>query len=125
MKATFLTLPLAAALGVGLAGPAAGQGAIRVVRAQMPVRLAAPTPSYPDELKRARIEGIVIVEARIDTTGMVELASVKVIESPDLRFDEPAKEFVLKSRYRPARVDGRSIPMYVRVPVLFDLRPWR
>ncbi|MSR06123.1 MAG: TonB family protein [Gemmatimonadetes bacterium] len=62
----------------------------------MPVRISAATPAYPDELKRARLEGTVIVEARIDSTGKVEPSSVNVVESPDLRFDEPAREFVLR-----------------------------
>lgn len=114
---------LTAAVCLGAAAPALGQGAIiRADKAQAPIRISAPISRYPDELWRAQIQGTVIVEARIDSTGQVEAASLRIVESPDPRFNQAAKDYVAKSRYRPGRAGGKRVAMVVRVPVLFDLR---
>jgi len=121
MNRLFRVVPLAAALGIMVAGPALAQGALRIAKDEAPTRTWAPEARYPDELRRTRLQGTVIVEAKIDSTGRVDTATVRVVESPDPRFNEPAKEFVVRSRYRAGRVEGKRVAMFVRVPVLFDL----
>lgn len=127
MKGMFRGVSLAAVC-LAAAGPALGQehravgGAIILAdKAQAPIRISAPITRYPDELWRARVQGTVIVEARIDSTGRVEAGSLRIVESPDPRFDQAAKDYVAKSRYRPGRAGGKRVAMVVRVPVLFDL----
>src|SRR5258705_459570 len=122
MKRMLEGFSLAALLCLGLAVPAHGQvGTIRVARTDPPVRVSIPSTRYPEELRRQQLQGTVMVEARVDSTGFVEPASVRVLESPDARFNEAAKEFVLRSRYRPGRAEGKRVAMFVRVPVTFDL----
>ena len=125
MKVVLQAVTLALVIGGIVAGPAAGQEAMRIARVRGPVRVSAPKVEYPDQLKQERIQGTVIVEARVDTTGVVDPESIAIVESPDIRFNDQARDFVLKSRFAPARADGKKIPMYVRVPVVFDLRGWR
>lgn len=120
MKGMFRTVSVTAALLLGVAASAMGQ-ALLVAKSQAPIRLSAPFTRYPDELRRSQIEGSVVVEARIDSTGRVETGSLRIVETSDPRFDEAAKEYVTNSRYRPARVDGRRVAMSIRVPVKFDL----
>lgn len=122
MNRMFRRIGVIAALSVGVAAQAMAQHAIRVVKDEGPVRISAPASTqYPDELRRRGVEGTVIVEAKIDSTGRADIASMRVIESADPRFDQAAKEFVARSRYRPGRSEGRRVSMYIRVPVRFDL----
>jgi TonB family protein len=120
MKGMLRAVSVTGALLLSVAASAMGQ-ALQVAKSQAPIRLSAPSTRYPDDLRRSRIEGSVLVEARIDSTGRVEAASLRIVETSDPRFDEAAREFVANSRYRPARVDGHRVAMFIRVPVTFDL----
>lgn len=86
---------------------------------EKPVLVSAPRLTYPESLQRAGIEGRVIVQAIIDTLGRAEPATVKVVLSPNPGFDEPARSYVLKAVFRPARVHGRAVRVLVQVPVNF------
>src|SRR5437773_2407477 len=68
------------------------------------------------------IEGRVMVQAIIDTTGRVEPNSVRVAESANPGFDQPAKVVVLKSLYRPGRVYGRAVRVLVAIPIDFKIQ---
>jgi len=88
---------------------------------EKPERLAGPQPVYPPLLQQAGIQGVVRVEAIIDTTGRVEPNSVRVVESPNPGFDQAAKTVVLKSLYRPARVYGRAVRVLIQQPINFQI----
>ena len=89
------------------------------VMRQAPERLQGPSPVYPPLLLQAGIQGVVIVEAIIDTAGRVEPKSVRIVESPHPGFDQRAKEVVLSSVYRPGRVNGKAVRVMIRQPVSF------
>jgi TonB family protein len=72
-------------------------------------------------LRQAGIQGRVVVQAIIDTTGRAEPSSVKVIQSPNPGFDLAAKTAVLKALFRPARVHGRAVRVLVNIPYDFKL----
>jgi TonB family protein len=76
---------------------------------------------YPPLLQQAGIQGVVKVEAIIDTTGHVEPNSVRVVESPNPGFDQAAKTVVLKSLYRPARVYGKAVRVLIQQPINFQI----
>ena len=88
---------------------------------EKPERLAGPQPVYPPLLQQAGIQGVVRVEAIIDTTGRVEPNSVRVVESPNPGFDQAAKTVVLKSLYRPARVYGKAVRVLIQQPINFQI----
>jgi TonB family protein len=88
---------------------------------EKPERLAGPQPVYPPLLQQAGIQGVVKVEAIIDTTGHVEPNSVRVVESPNPGFDQAAKTVVLKSLYRPARVYGKAVRVLIQQPINFQI----
>ena len=91
------------------------------VMQEKPERLAGPQPVYPPLLHQAGIQGVVKVEAIIDTTGHVEPNSVRVVESPNPGFDQAAKTVVLKSLYRPARVYGKAVRVLIQQPINFQI----
>jgi protein TonB len=111
---------LAAAGGPPSPAPAAPMD-VRTVEEQ-PVLLSHPAPAYPDLLRSAGIEGRVVVEAVLDTTGRVERGSVRIVSSSHALFVPEASALVLGSRYRPARFGGMPVRVRIQVPVQFVLR---
>jgi len=88
---------------------------------EKPALLSAPPPVYPALLKQAGIQGRVILRAVIDTTGRVEPASVRIMKSPNPAFDQPTKDWVLKALFRPARLHGRGVRVFISLPVDYAL----
>jgi periplasmic protein TonB len=86
-----------------------------------PELLSGPPPVYPELLRQAGIQGVVLVQAVVDTTGRVEPNSVKIIQSANPGFDAPAKQQILKSLFRPGRSYGRAVRVLVQLPINFSL----
>lgn len=85
-----------------------------------PVRLRRVDPIYPEEAKKAGIEGTVILGATIDGEGKV--TDVKVLESvPGL--DQAATDALKQWRYAPVRVGGQPVIYAFTVSVRFALKP--
>lgn len=77
-------------------------------------------PTYPQAAREAGIEGIVILEATIDTDGSV--ANVRVLRSiPDL--DQAAINAIRQWRYEPTRLNGEPVAVMMTVTVSFSLTP--
>jgi protein TonB len=76
-------------------------------------------PSYPEAARKARMEGVVILEAIITATGSVE--DVKVLKSVNPLLDAAASRAVSQWRYRPATLNGRAVRVYLTVTVTFNL----
>ncbi len=106
--------------GIGT-GVAPDQVFMESVVEERPEVLSGPQPQYPDLLRQAGIQGRVIVQAIIDTSGRAEPPSVKVIQSPNPGFDQPAKTYVLRALFRPARVHGRAVRVLVNLPIDFKI----
>ena len=114
--------------GVGVEGgvatgivPGADQVLSVDVVQEKPERLSGPQPQYPPLLQQAGIEGRVMVQAIVDTSGRIEPNSVRVVESANPGFDVPAKNAVLKSLFRPGRVYGRAVRVLVAIPIDFKI----
>ena len=90
---------------------------------QPPEMIAHPAARYPELLRQAGVEGVVVVEAVVDTLGRVESGSVRIVRSTNPLFDGPAREVVAGSRFRPGRVNGRPVRVLVTVPVAFEVSP--
>lgn len=87
-----------------------------------PEVLTGPLPTYPEFLRRAGVEGEVVLEALVDTTGRVQAASIAVIAATNPGFIAPARQALLATLFRPAQVGGRPVRMLVRVPFAFTMR---
>jgi protein TonB len=89
---------------------------------ERPSLLAAPPPPYPDILKRAGIQGRVLLSAIVDTTGRVEPNSIQIVNSPNPGFDVPARSWVLKALFRPARLHGQAVRVHVTLPIDYAIK---
>lgn len=88
---------------------------------EKPERLAGPQPVYPPLLQQAGIEGTVIVRAIIDTMGRVEPNSLKIMRTANPGFNQSAKQTVLKSLFRPARVYGKAVRVLIELPITYHI----
>lgn len=87
-----------------------------------PEVLTGPLPVYPELLRQAGVQGQVLLEAVVDTTGRVRAASISVVFATNPKFVAPARQALLATLFRPGRVGGRPVSMLVRVPFSFAIR---
>jgi len=85
--------------------------------------LHQPSPRYPPALQLAGIEGRVLVEFIIDTTGHLEPGSAKVLASTHRGFEPAALETLERSLFRPARIAGRAVRQRNLQAIGFRIRP--
>ncbi|HSF18254.1 MAG TPA: TonB family protein [Vicinamibacteria bacterium] len=83
-----------------------------------PKKLKDVRPEYPTTARAARVEGVVILEAVIDSRGVV--TDVRVLQSVPL-LDEAAVEAVKQWRYEATRLNGISVPVVMTVTLNFGL----
>ena len=89
---------------------------------ERPERLSGPLPRYPEMLRQAGIEGFVLLEFIIDTTGRVEDGSVNVLQSTNRAFEGPARDVIRRSLYRPGRVRGSAVRVLVSQQIGFTIQ---
>jgi len=87
---------------------------------KQPVLQKKVEPPYPEIARRARIQGVVILEAVITKTGSVE--EVKVLRSLNPVLDQAAVNAVKQWKYQPAMLNGKPVKVYFTVTVNFTLR---
>ncbi len=85
---------------------------------EMPLVISEIRPVYPKEAKDNRLEGSVALDVLIDELGNVRLVSV--IEGADI-FRAGAIEAMRKFKFKPARVDGKSVAVRIRYTLNFKL----
>lgn len=108
--------------GTGSPDAGAGDAVGALFGAAGPEVLAGPRPAYPELLRQAGIEGRVVLEAVVDSTGRVLPASVAVVFASNPGFAEPARQSLVGTLFRPARVNGRAVATLVRVPFAFFIQ---
>jgi len=88
---------------------------------QKPALISAPPLTYPSLLREAGISGRVVLQAVIDTTGRAEPGSIKVLQSTSPAFEPPAKQWIQKASFRPARMSGRAVRVIVNQELDYTL----
>ena len=83
-----------------------------------PRKVSTVDPVYPAAARAARIEGIVIIEATIDTEGRVQ--STTVLKSIPL-LDRAAMDAVRQWRFTPTLLNGAAVSVILTVTVNFSL----
>jgi protein TonB len=94
---------------------------LEAVVEERPERISSPPARYPDILRQAGIEGRVLMEVVIDTSGHAERGSIRVLQSSHQLFDGPAREVVQGSLFSPGRIQGRAVRVRVQVPINFTI----
>ena len=87
---------------------------------QAPVRVHYIEPRYPEVARKARVQGVVIVQAIVNEDGLVD--NVRVLRGLGMGLDQAAVDAVKQWRFRPATLHGRPVPVYYNLTVNFQLQ---
>jgi protein TonB len=79
------------------------------------------TLRYPDMLRSANVEGEVLAQFVVDTTGRVEANSIKILKSSHDLFTNAVQQALRSARYYPAEIGGRKVKQLVQQPFNFTL----
>ncbi len=105
--------------GRAVGGGVAGRPPVRVGGAlNAPKQIRHVAPVYPQEARRAQVQGTVTLEVEIDARGQVSRA--RVLRSIPL-LDAAAVAAVLQWRYAPTLLNGGPVPVIMTVTVNFRL----
>ncbi len=111
------------------AGVVGGTGPVEItgeeylqVEVDDPPRMISSGPQrFPPAMQAAGIQGRVVLEFVVDTSGHAEPNSFKVLSSSHKAFEEPAKEMILKSVFKPGRVRGQAVRTRVQQIINFSI----
>lgn len=77
-------------------------------------------PRYPELDRRARSQGVVVVEAVIDEQGRVR--NVTILRGLSRGLDQATIDAVSRWRFKPATLDGRPVKIYYSLTVNFKVQ---
>lgn len=79
-------------------------------------------PIYPTELRDAGTTGKVIAQFVVDTTGLAQESTFKVLESDHALFTAAVRAALPQMRFIPARVGGKKVRQLMQQPFTFDIK---
>jgi periplasmic protein TonB len=85
-----------------------------------PEKIVAPPPVYTEIARKARVQGVVIVQATIDKQGNV--TNVKVLKGLPMGLDNAAVDAVRKWKFKPSVLNGKPVAVYYNLTVNFQLQ---
>jgi TonB family protein len=103
----------------GQASGFGSDGALRVGgNIKPPVKIRNVNPEYPADAQANKVQGVVILEAKIDAAGNVE--DVRVMRSIPM-LDEAAVAAVKQWQFTPTLMNGQAVPVIMTTTVNFTL----
>ncbi len=85
-----------------------------------PKKISGPNPVYPEAARRARIQGVVVLECIIGKDGVVK--DSKVLRGLPLGLTEAAVDAVRKWRFEPSTLNGKPVEVLYILTVRFNLQ---
>jgi protein TonB len=86
---------------------------------QKPVKVSSPAPQYTEIARKARIQGVVIVQAIIDKDGNV--TNAKILKGLPMGLDVEAVKAIKRWTFKPATLNGKPVDVYFNLTVNFRL----
>lgn len=84
--------------------------------------VASGTPRYPESLRRAGVDGRVLVRFVVDTLGNIDMGSVQVLASTHDLFTRAVRDALGNFRFRPAEARGHRVQAMAEMPFEFQIR---
>jgi periplasmic protein TonB len=78
-------------------------------------------PRYPDILRSAGVEGEVLAQFVVDTTGRAERGNIKILRSSHDLFAQAVTNALPNMKFIPAEVGGRKVKQLVQQPFTFQI----
>ena len=79
------------------------------------------SPRYPDMLRQAGVEGEVLAQFVVDTTGKAEAGSLKILKSSHDMFVQSVRNALPQMKFIPAEVGGKKVKQLVQQPFTFSI----
>jgi hypothetical protein len=84
---------------------------------------ASSAPAYPPYLEETHVEGFVIAEYVVDTTGLADSATLHIDIASHPAFVESLRAALPGMRFEPATLNGHKVRQRVRQEFVFQLGP--
>lgn len=78
-------------------------------------------PKYPEALKVAKVSGEVLAQYIVDTTGVADTRTFKVLKSDHQEFVDAVKQALPNMRFTPAEIGGHKVKQLVQQPFTFAI----
>ncbi len=85
-----------------------------------PERIGGPNPQYPEAARRARIQGVVVLECTIGKDGTV--TEVNILRGLPLGLTESAVDAVKRWKFKPSTLNGKPVEVLYILTVRFNLQ---
>lgn len=85
-----------------------------------PTAISRIDPQYTEIARKARIEGIVVIEAVIDRNG--DVTDARILKPLPMGLADAALEAVKRWKFKPGTLNGQPVPVYYNLTVTFRLQ---
>lgn len=79
-------------------------------------------PEYPQTLAQRRVEGGVTFRFVIDSTGLIDMSTVRLVQSSHKLFAQAVLDAMPRMKYRAARVGARAVRLLVEQSFSFKIQ---
>ncbi len=110
--------------GAGPATARSGSGtftAWEVEKAVIPLS-GNPKPAYPSMLQSAHVDGEVLAQFVVDTTGRVDMSTFRALQSTNELFVQSVRRALAEWKFHPAEAGGVKVRQLVQMPLTFKVR---
>ena len=85
----------------------------------VPQVIFSPEPSFSDEARKAKAQGVVMILLVVGKDGLPH--DIRVGQSLGMGLDEKAVEAVKQYKFKPATLQGKPVPVEVNIEVNFRI----
>jgi len=86
-----------------------------------PTLVRMPRARYPQAMRRAGIEGRVVLKALVNTSGRVDSSSILVMRATHVEFVVPARQALKAALFRPGWFGGQRLDAWITIAIDFTL----
>lgn len=81
------------------------------------------TPHFPASMRATRTSGEVIAQFVVDTAGIADVRSFRVLHSTHADYTASVRDVVPRMRFRPAELQGKRVHQLVQMPFVVNIAP--
>lgn len=75
--------------------------------------------SYPDDLKRRKVGGLVELQFVVDAQGNVVAGTIEIVDATQTTLGEAAKKAVSGFQFEPGKLNGAKVKTKVVLPIVY------
>jgi len=79
-------------------------------------------PEYPEAMAERRVEGSAVMRFVVDSTGLVDMSTVRVMSSTHAAFAKAVIVAMPRMKYRPASIGGKPVRLLVEQAFTFKIQ---